>query len=85
MPVDCSAPWTEVLKPAEELAEAAAEPTKMAIGVEGGFNVDEDAAKYDVVKVRGSLSSTPRVGGSIGSSSFNRNRNRSIGLEEALH
>ena len=41
--------WTKVPKPAEELAEAAAEPTKMAIGVEGGFNVDDDA-KFDIVK-----------------------------------
>eukprot|EP00227_Mantoniella_beaufortii_P012729 CAMPEP_0197579800 /NCGR_PEP_ID=MMETSP1326-20131121/3720_1 /TAXON_ID=1155430 /ORGANISM="Genus nov. species nov., Strain RCC2288" /LENGTH=630 /DNA_ID=CAMNT_0043143357 /DNA_START=223 /DNA_END=2111 /DNA_ORIENTATION=+ len=45
---------TKVLKPVSSEADAAAAPaaapTKLAIGVEGGFSVDEDAAKYDVVK-----------------------------------
>ena len=34
---------------AEAAAAAAAAPTKLAIGVEGGFSVD-DADKYDIVK-----------------------------------
>ena len=40
--------WRRVKKPQEEL-DAKRDPTKLAIGVEGGFNVDDDA-DYDVVK-----------------------------------
>jgi hypothetical protein len=49
--------WVKTPKPADAAADAdaaaaaaAAVPTKMAIGVEGGFALDEDAAKYDVAK-----------------------------------
>ena len=40
--------WRRVKKPQEEL-DAKRDPTKLAIGVEGGFNVDDDG-DYDVVK-----------------------------------
>ena len=40
--------WTKVPKPVPDDAPPA-DPTKLAIGVEGGFNVDDDA-KFDIVK-----------------------------------
>ena len=39
--------WTRTRKPDSAIPDA--DPTKMAIGIEGGFSVDDDA-KYDVVK-----------------------------------
>ena len=41
--------WTRTRKPASEETRDANHPTRMAIGVEGGFNVDDDA-DYDITK-----------------------------------